>query len=115
MSPFTQQPDLQIEAGAALFLELKAGSSVTSSTGSLRLAGPPRWLGERVVCTKRTLVSGERHTLADSGWVTLTAGHGGSTVCITQAPSATLLSGMPGRLWTALAVIAGRLRSARTA
>ncbi|MBW8720879.1 MAG: hypothetical protein JF626_02955, partial [Polaromonas sp.] len=56
------------------------------TAGTLLVTGEPRWLGEQVVCSSAVLEPGQAHTLAQGGWVTLTAQHGGA-VCVVKQPS----------------------------
>lgn len=74
-----------LKAGESLFIHLKARSSVRSTAGGLQLSGEPRWLGEQVFRTQAMLAEGEIYLIEASGWVTLTAARGGSTVHIGHA------------------------------
>ncbi len=77
---------LELDPGESLFFHSKAGSALISTAGTLLVTGEPRWLGEQVVCSSAVLEPGQAHTLAQGGWVTLTAQHGGA-VCVVKQPS----------------------------
>lgn len=79
---------IQLSAGESLFVYLKAGTTITSTAGGLKLTGAPRWLGGQVFRAQATLAEGEAWLPEHSGWVMLTATGGGSTVhiCRAEAP-----------------------------
>ena len=72
---------LELDPGESLFFHSQAGSALISSAGTLLVTGAPRWLGEQVVCSQAVLEPGQAHTLPQSGWITVTAQHGGA-VCV---------------------------------
>ncbi len=79
---------IQLRAGETLFVYLHADSAITSTAGGLKLTGSPRWLGGQVFRPQATLDEGKTWLPEQSGWVTLTAAAGGSTVhiCRVEAP-----------------------------
>lgn len=111
---------LELDAGESLFFHSKAGSALISTSGTLLVTGAPRWLGEQVFCSATALESGQSHTLAQDGWVTLTAQHGGAA-CIVSPPAHVPLSealAAAGKRWlirlSGIALAArGRYRSAK--
>jgi hypothetical protein len=82
---------IQLKDGESLFVYLRAGTTVASTAGQLHLTGAPRWLGEQVFRTQATLAEGEALQLEESGWITLIAARGGSTVNICRAEAPSLL------------------------
>ncbi len=80
---------IQLRGGESLFVYLRTGSTLVSSSGQLRLTGDPRWLAGQVFRTQTTLAEGEAWLLEESGWVTLASTGGGTTVhiCRSEAPS----------------------------
>ena len=50
---------IQLSAGESLFVYLKAGTTITSTAGGLKLTGAPRWLGGQVFYAQATLAEGE--------------------------------------------------------
>lgn len=107
---------LALDPGESLFFHSKAGSALISTAGTLLVTGAPRWLGEQVVCSKAVLEPGQAHTLLQSGWITVTAQHGGAVCVVTPkrvqsraAWWAALVSGCAAVLGRRL----GRYRSAK--
>ena len=76
---------IQLRAGESLFVYLKAGTTIASIAGQLCVTCPPRWLGGQIFRADAKLSEGEALQLEGSGWVTLTAARGGSTLHICQA------------------------------
>lgn len=77
---------LELDPGESLFFHSKAGSALISTSGTLLVTGAPRWLGEQIVCSSAVLEPGQAHTLQQSGWITVTAQHGGA-VCVVAPKS----------------------------
>lgn len=78
---------LQLDAGESLFFHTKAGSALISTSGTLLVTGTPRWLGEQVFRASVPLEVGQSHTVAQAGWITVTAQHGGAACVLTQTPA----------------------------
>ncbi|MES2402010.1 MAG: hypothetical protein V4573_18610 [Pseudomonadota bacterium] len=80
---------IQISADESLSVYLKAGTTIVSTAGQLHLTGTPQLLGGQVFRSQTRLAEGEALQLECSGWVTLTAARGGSTltICHAEAPS----------------------------
>lgn len=76
----------ELGAGESLFFHSKAGSALISTSGTLLVTGAPRWLGDQVFHAAAALESGQSHTIARDGWITVTAQHGGAA-CIVHQPS----------------------------
>lgn len=111
---------LELDPGESLFFHSKAGSALISTAGTLLVTGAPRWLGEQVVCSSAVLESGQAHPLQQSGWVTVTAQHGGAVCVVCQAARASsweVLVSAGAKLASRLAEITraarGRYRSAK--
>lgn len=100
---------LELDPGESLFFHSKAGSALISTAGTLLVTGAPRWLGEQIVCSNAVLEPGQAHTLQQTGWITVTAQHGGAVCVVAQKrrawPWAALVSACIGAL--------GRYRSAK--
>jgi len=96
---------LELDAGESLFFHSKAGSALISTSGTLLVAGAPRWLGEQVFRDAASLEPGQSHTVADDGWITVTAQHGGAA-CLVSQPARVPL---PQRLAVAAQQWLGRL------
>jgi hypothetical protein len=77
---------LELDPGESLFFHSKAGSALISTSGTLLVTGAPRWLGEQVFRDATALESGQSHTIARDGWITVTAQHGGAA-CVVSQPS----------------------------
>jgi hypothetical protein len=78
---------LQLDAGESLFFHAKAGSALISTSGTLLVIGTPRWLGEQVFRASAPLEAGQSHTVAQTGWITVTAQHRGAASMLNQAPA----------------------------
>ncbi|WP_431096046.1 hypothetical protein [Polaromonas aquatica] len=76
---------LQLDAGESLFFHTKAGSALISTSGTLLVTGTPRWLGEQVFRASTALEPGQSHTVVQSGWITVTAQHGGAACVLDTA------------------------------
>jgi hypothetical protein len=100
---------LELDPGESLFFHSKAGSALISTAGTLLVTGAPRWLGEQVVCSSAVLAPGQAHTLQQSGWVTVTAQHGGAVCVVGQANRASPWQALAA----ACAAVLGRYRSAK--
>jgi hypothetical protein len=74
--------DIRLDAGQTLRLPVVAGSVLVAAGGRLRIAGPPRWLGERMVAMDLMLDEGQAHAIDGAGWVAVDA-----------------VDGAGGRLW----------------
>ncbi|MFI5444885.1 hypothetical protein [Polaromonas sp. UC242_47] len=74
------QTSLQLGAGESRLLQAKAGTCLISSAGALIVTGEPLWLGEQVFRPRTRLAPGQRHLIAQDGWLTLTAGPQGAAV-----------------------------------
>jgi hypothetical protein len=109
-SPASRQ--LELDPGESLFFHSKAGSALISTAGTLLVTGAPRWLGEQVVCSSAVLESGQAHTVQQSGWVTVTAQHGGA-VCVVSPRSAESRKALWAALVSACAGVLVRYRSAK--
>lgn len=113
MKRHTASRQLELDPGESLFFHSKAGSALISASGTLLVTGAPRWLGEQIVCSSAVLESGQAHTLQQSGWVTVTAQHGGAVCVVSQksgvSPRAALVSAYAALLGRCF----GRYRSAK--
>jgi hypothetical protein len=78
---------LHLDAGESLFFHTKAGSALISTSGTLLVTGTPRWLGEQVFRASTALEPGQSHTVTQTGWITVTAQHGGAA-CVLDTASA---------------------------
>lgn len=78
---------LQLDAGESLFFYTKAGSALISTSGTLLVTGTPRWLAEQVFRDSMPLEAGQSHTVAQTGWITVTAQHGGAACVLNHAPA----------------------------
>lgn len=78
---------LHLDAGESLFFHTQAGSALISTSGTLLVTGTPRWLGEQVFRDSMPLEAGQSHTVAQTGWITVTAQHGGAACVLNQAPA----------------------------
>jgi hypothetical protein len=71
----------RLAPGEALHLSLDARTTLQVTTGAVVLREPLRWLADTVVAPVVPLSEGERHTLAQGGWVEIRACNGGADVC----------------------------------
>jgi len=81
---------LELDPGESLFFHSKAGSALISTSGTLLVTGAPRWLGEQVFRDAAALEAGQSHTVAEDGWVTVTAQHGGAACILNPAAGLSL-------------------------
>jgi hypothetical protein len=103
---------LELDPGESLFFHSKAGSALISTAGTLLVTGAPRWLGEQIVCSNAVLEPGQAHTVQQSGWITVTAQHGGA-VCVVNPKSAQSRATFWAALVSACTSLLGRYRSAK--
>lgn len=78
---------LRLDAGESLFFHTQAGSALISTSGTLLVTGTPRWLGEQVFRASTALEPGQSHTVTQTGWITVTAQHGGAACVLNPAPA----------------------------
>lgn len=104
----------ELAAGESLLLQARAGTRLVAQSGNVVLAYPPVWLGEQVVWPRTPLEAGASQLISESGWITLSGGRRGGSVCVVQPQTGV---GWPGlawrvwRLWRGLAVFAGLARA----
>jgi len=111
---------LELDPGESLFFHSKAGSALISTSGTLLVTGAPRWLGEQVIRDAAALEAGQSHTVAEDGWVTVTAQHGGAACILNPAARMPLAQRLTdagrkwfGRLSAITQAARGRYRGAR--
>jgi len=111
---------LELDPGESLFFHSKAGSALISTSGTLLVTGAPRWLGEQVIREATALEAGQSHTVAEDGWVTVTAQHGGAACILNPAARVPLPQRLAeaakkwlGRLSAITQAARGRYRGAR--
>lgn len=78
---------LHLDAGESLFFHTQAGSALISTSGTLLVTATPRWLAEQVFRDSMPLEAGQSHTVTQTGWITVTAQHGGAACVLNQAPA----------------------------
>jgi hypothetical protein len=117
--PYTSRR-LELDAGESLFFHSKAGSALIGTSGTLLVTGAPRWLGEQVFRDAAALEPGQSHTIAQDGWITVTAQHSGAACIVNQPGRVPLLQwlaaagkGWLGRLSGMTQATRGRYRSAK--
>ncbi|WP_341676136.1 hypothetical protein [Niveibacterium sp. SC-1] len=64
---------LSLQQGESLDLEMNRGDSVSVLCGTVRLAGPARWMGESLVQTAVEIREGEQHLSTERGELALQA------------------------------------------
>lgn len=82
--PFDSQ-HLHLAAGESLLFHTKAGCTLISTSGTLLVTSAPHWLSQQLFRTSTAMESGQSHTIAENGWITVTAQHGGAACQVTQA------------------------------
>ncbi|UST54700.1 hypothetical protein NF681_05765 [Comamonadaceae bacterium OTU4NAUVB1] len=65
--------DVRLDAGRTLRLPVVAGTVLVARAGRLRVAGPSRWLAERMVVVEQDLAEGQAHVVDGAGWVEVSA------------------------------------------
>jgi hypothetical protein len=104
---------LELDAGESLFFHSKAGSALISTSGTLLVTGAPRWLGEQVFRDAAALAPGQSHTIAQDGWITVTAQHGGAACIVSQPARVPLREALAAAAQKVLGRFAGIPRAAR--
>lgn len=114
MKPQPAPRQLELDPGESLFFHSKAGSALISTAGTLLVTGAPRWLGEQVVCSSAVMEPGQAHSIQQTGWITVTAQHGGA-VCVVNQAAHTSLREVFSRFVEITRAARGRYRSAKPA
>ena len=84
-----------LTAGEQRLMHTPPGSRWIAARGDVRLAEPPRWLGDRLVGIQLVLHDGAEHVVERGGWVALQALSDSALVCETRLP----LAGLLGTVW----------------
>jgi hypothetical protein len=104
---------LELDAGESLFFHSKAGSALISTSGTLLVTGAPRWLGEQMFRDAAALEPGQSHAVAEDGWITVTAQHGGAACLVSQPARVPLPQKLAAAAQEWLGRLSGITRSAR--